>query len=691
MKKQKKSVTSISKKSASKLKGASSKSVSKSSPAVANSKSKSKPVTLKIIKNTKTLSKKMQRASTKLKSAKPTPKAASKASKSKKIITTSKTKVLSSKAVLTKPVLSKSETSKPIFPVSQKLKEKSKLKPKPKRTSNPKLSTQNAENVDASLNVALNKQTTPVFKVVKLGISTGGIRVVVLPKIQVARMSLRAGDRVKLYVKPNSMTKANAQFKTNSNAKTLVAILDIATHNIAHDEIGFFEESATELKVDQHDLVRIEPYPKPEAVFLIQKKLHGHHLTKDDMLVILRSIINYELTDVELTYFVSACYHHELTNKEIASLTEAMIETGNPINFQELYPNRPIVDKHCIGGVAANRTTALVVPILAAAGYIVPKTSSRSITSPAGTSDTLEVLTDVCLNRKKIKDVVKKANCCMVWGGALDLAPSDDMIIRVENPISLDPVGQMIASILAKKKSVGSTHVLIDIPVGVGAKIQSQIKALSLKKKFEEVGSMLGMKVLVIITDGSQPIGNGIGPALEARDILWTLANDARGSAQLKKKAIEVSARLFTMLENLHHHEAVEKAKELLESKQAYAVFVTMLKAQGLAVESLEPSQIEIGKFTYTHHATQTGKITHMDNRILSRIAKLAGAPFDKKAGMYLHVHNHDPVKVGDAIYTIYASDPVVMERVKSHIEIETGVTIKAHLNQHHVSNSSEK
>jgi putative thymidine phosphorylase len=585
---------------------------------------------------------------------------------------------------------------------------KKKIKPsKPSKLAKPTKSPKSPKsgfNVQTQTKVETSKvqvqnhfQSQPIFSAKRLGISTGGIRVVVLPKIVVARLSLRAGDRVKLiqtkatkHSFSHVSKQSNKQIKADSKSKEskhIIAILDIATHNLEHSQIGFFDESAQQLQIKDGDLIRVEPYPKPEAVFIIQKKLHGHHLTKDDMLIILKSIMNYELTDIELTYFVSACYHHELSNTEIAHLTQAMIETGNPIDFGKLFPNRPIVDKHCIGGVAANRTTAIVVPILAAAGYIVPKTSSRSITSPAGTSDTIEVLADVCLNRKKIIEVVKKANCCMVWGGALDLAPSDDMIIKVENPISLDPIGQMIASILAKKKSVGSTHVLIDIPVGKGAKIQSHMKALSLKKKFEDVGKLLDINILVIITDGSEPIGNGIGPNLEARDILLTLANDPAGSKALHKKAIDVSAKLFCMLEHIPHHVAVEKARHILETKKAHAVFVKMLELQGLHVQSLDPQTIPVGEFTYTVVANDSGSITHIDNRIISRIAKLAGAPFDKKAGMYLHVHKHTRVKKGDALYTVYTSDPVILERIKEHVLIETGITIvdshQAHVHGH--------
>src|SRR5579863_5627142 len=119
--------------------------------------------------------------------------------------------------------------------------------------------------------------------------------------------------------------------------------------------------------------------------------------------------------------------------------------------------DRPIVvDKHCIGGIPGNRTTMIVVPIVAALGLTFPKTSSRAITSPAGTADTMGMLADVSLSSDRIYEVIRKTGGCIVWGGALELAPADDVLIAVERPMELDTEAQMVASILAKKKTVSA-------------------------------------------------------------------------------------------------------------------------------------------------------------------------------------------------------------------------------------------
>lgn len=506
---------------------------------------------------------------------------------------------------------------------------------------------------------------TREYSLISLDVETGGIRIVVMDDADAREQRIRAGDRV--LVKPGGNSRSN---------KSVIAVLDTSKKRLKRGQVGVFAETKADLGLQARSKVTITKYGKPDATFHIQKKLHGAELTKDEFCEIIGAIVRNELTDIEMTYFVSACYAHELTINEITYLTEAIIETGNPLDFGKIYPNQPIVDKHCIGGVAGNRTTALVVPIIAAAGYIIPKTSSRSITSPAGTSDTLEVMANVSLTRSQIKNVIKKTKGCLVWGGSLDLAPADDKIIRVEHPISLDPIGQLIASILAKKKSVGSTHVLIDIPVGKGAKVQSRVRALALKRRFEQVGKKLGMHVLVVISDGSQPIGNGIGPALEARDILWTLQNDSRGSKKLYTKAIHLSGLLLEMVGHCKAGYGTHVAKKIVDSGQAAKTFSDMLIAQGLNTKSVNADEYKVGKHTYDVVSPVSGKIAHVDNKIISRIAKLLGAPFDQGAGIYLHAHKLQTVAKGQALYTLYTNDSSLLKRTKLYLKKEIGFDI---------------
>jgi len=474
------------------------------------------------------------------------------------------------------------------------------------------------------------------LKVKEMEISTGDILIALLNEEDAEKLDLYKGDRIKV----------------RNKGKETIAVVDTTKSKkvVPHGKIGIFTELRETIKAKKNDNIFVSVADKPRSIYYIKKKLKGEKLDYNEIHHIVKDIVNNKLTDIELTYFIASTYIHELTIKETVHLTNAIINTGSILKLNKY----PIVDKHCIGGVAGNRTTMIVVPIIAAAGLTVPKTSSRSITSPAGTADTMEVLCNVSFNIEELKKIIKKTNSFMVWGGAVNLAPADDKIIRVEHPVSLDPVGQLLASILAKKKSVSTTHLLIDIPVGKGAKIEKRSNAEKLKKRFEIIGKKLGFVIKVVITDGKQPIGNGIGPALEARDVLWVLKNDNNAPLDLKEKSIRLAGEMLELAKKVKKGFGYKLAKDLVESGMAYKKFVEIIKAQG--GKEIEPEKIKVGKFVHHVKAKKSGKISHIHGKIISKIAKIAGAPKDKEAGIYLNVHLGTKVKKGDILYTIYSS-----------------------------------
>ena len=292
----------------------------------------------------------------------------------------------------------------------------------------------------------------------------------------------------------------------------------------------------------------------------------------------------------------------------------------------------------------------ILVPIIAAAGFTIPKTSSRSITSPAGTADTMEVLAKVSFSFNKMKKIILKTNGCIIWGGALNLAPADDKIINVEKPLEIDAESQLLASIMAKKHSVSSTHILIDIPVGKDAKVRNRAAALKLKKDFEAIGKGLRKHIKVIITDGSKPIGRGIGPALEARDVLWVLKRDKRRPLDLENKCVKMAAEIFGMV---GVRNGKKKALELLSSGKAYKKMAEIIKAQQGRIT--QPEKIKFGKFKLDVKSSRNGIIRGISNTIVSRIARVAGAPLNKGAGIYLYKDVGSSVKKGEKLFTIYS------------------------------------
>ena len=496
------------------------------------------------------------------------------------------------------------------------------------------------------------------FKVQDVDITTGGTLVAILNRKDAMMLDVHTGDRLRI---------------TRGNHST-VAVLDIAESKkvVKRGHIGLMEEVLKKLHAKQGSNVSISLEEKPRSIALIKRKLDGKKLTYEEIYTIVDDIVHNRLTSVEITYFVSAGYVQGIDMEETVALTKAMINTGDVLKI-DCYP---IVDKHCIGGVAGNRTTMVVVPILVAAGYCMPKTSSRAITSPAGTADTMEVLCDVNFNINQIKSIVKKAGGCIVWGGAVNLAPADDKIITVEHPLRIDAEGQLLASILAKKGSVSATHVLIDIPIGKGAKVTRIDKAKRLKKLFLKIGRRLGMNVKVIMTDGSEPIGNGIGPALEARDVLWVLTNHENAPRDLKQKSLLMASKIMRdyPLSGWKRKQCYRHAKYLLESGKAWDVMQRIIKAQGPKVTDWK--KIKLGKHKFDHVAWKDGKVKHIDNVSISRIASVAGAPFDKGAGIYLYRHVGDKVKKGDVLFTVYAENKQKLAYAKDFRKLYDGVEI---------------
>ena len=308
---------------------------------------------------------------------------------------------------------------------------------------------------------------------------------------------------------------------TITSSKKIYTVTDIFPKLVKDNEIGLSQELSKILKLKNGAMVEVSIPELSDASHIIKKKLSDKRLNKKELTLLISEIVQNNLTEAEIAFFVAAEKINGMNLEETINLTKAMVKTGARLKFKGKY----IADKHCIGGISGNRTTPIVVAICTAAGLTLPKTSSRAITSASGTADVIETISNVELSLKKIKEVVDKTGACLAWGGSLGLAPSDDKIIQVERLLNLDIEPQLIASIMSKKLAAGAKYILIDIPYGRGAKVNNLSNAKKLGKKFEKIGKRFKLKLKVVYTDGSQPIGNGAGPILELLDILKVLQN----------------------------------------------------------------------------------------------------------------------------------------------------------------------
>ena len=466
------------------------------------------------------------------------------------------------------------------------------------------------------------------LRIKRINLNTGGPLIAVLSSVDATKLNIYAEERIMI--------------KRIRSKDWVVAVVDVGFSGVNPGQIGLFGETFDRLGADDGAAVEVQFAKLPESLSFIRDKLDGAKLTKEQIGTIVSDIVDNKLSTVELTYFVAGCYTRGMDIYESAYLTDAIVKTGKRLKFD----SKIVLDKHCIGGVPGNRTTMIVVPIVAAAGFLMPKTSSRAITSAAGTADVMEVFAPVALTIDKIKKTIRKTKACMAWGGTMHLAGADESMIRVRQSLSIDPAGMLLASILAKKKAVGATHVLIDIPYGANAKFSTKQEAEKLKRKFEKISSLIGLKVNVILTDGSQPVGNGIGPVLEARDVLGVLHGD--GPKDLADRSVMLATELLRMAGVSN---ARGRVLEILDSGKALKKFREIVVAQGGSSYLHVPR----AKYFCAIFSSRAGTVVMLHNRHLAKLARVAGAPSDKTAGLYLCVKKGMKVKKGDKIFTIYS------------------------------------
>ncbi|MFO1109160.1 MAG: thymidine phosphorylase family protein [Bradyrhizobium sp.] len=472
------------------------------------------------------------------------------------------------------------------------------------------------------------------FKIRRVQLDTGRENVIVISRQSKA---LRA-----------EIFRGFSRVELRRDGKALLATLLITDDGlVGPDEIGLAEPAFRRFGDPEGSPVSVAPAAPPDSLNAVRAKIRGQVLSDAAIEAIVGDITHYRYSDMEIAAFLvgSASF---MTSGELIALTRAMAQAGTQLKW----PSARVVDKHCIGGIPGNRTSMVVVPIVAAHGLTIPKTSSRAITSPAGTADTMEVLARVNVGVEEMKSIVAACNGCLIWGGHVNLAPADDILISVERPLCLDTPEQMVASIISKKVAAGSTHLLIDLPVGPSAKLVNGAEAMRLRKLFEFVGDRFGLAVEAITTDGRQPVGNGIGPVLEAEDVMAVLANDPGAPVDLREKSLRLAAHLLEYDPALRGGAGYARARDLLESGAALKQMHRIMDAQG-------PSDCnsDLGHLTFDVKAASDGIVSGIDCLQLNRLARTAGAPLDKGAGIRLFKKIGDPVEQGEPLYRVHTFD----------------------------------
>ncbi len=476
------------------------------------------------------------------------------------------------------------------------------------------------------------------LKVKRIDVEVGGPEII-LNEEDAKELGLHPQDRVKV----------------TRRGTVTTAIVNLSESMIKRGEIGMFVEISEKLNVKNGDRVNIAPTARPMSVDYIKKKIAGEKLSKDEIYQIVRDIVDDSLSTIELASYVTAVQIRGMDMDETEWMTKAMVETGDTIDFEYT-----VFDVHSIGGVPGNKYAPIAVPIAASMGLKIPKTSSRAISSAAGTADLIEVLTNVMLDVKDIRRIVDEVGATLTWGGAVNLAPADDKIVRVEYPLGIDPHAQVLASVMAKKKAVGANYMVLDIPMGPETKVPDEKTARKYAMDFIELGERLGITVEAAVTYGGQPIGRAIGPALEAREAMQALEGKPVSNS-LIEKATDIAGMLLELGNIAERGEGKDMAKEVLKSGKAREKFLEIINAQGS--RGIEKSDdVPIGKYHAEIHSPEDGYISIVSNKALVKIARTAGAPKDKGAGILLNRKKSEKTEKGEVLYVIYADSKAKLE-----------------------------
>ncbi len=479
-----------------------------------------------------------------------------------------------------------------------------------------------------------------MFKVKLLDLKEGRYEIVM--NFEDAReMGLHTKDRVRVY--------ADHTFKT--------AIVNLAQKSVRKGEIAVPFDLKEALKLKEDDEVAVVPAEKPKSVDFIRKKLDNLELDEKELDAIVKDVISNNLSEIEISAFITGIYINGLTMDEASCLARKMAENGEMLELKQ----KPIFDKHSIGGVPGNKITLLIVPIVAAAGLTIPKTSSRAITSASGTADTMEVLAPVTFDAGEIESIVNKTNGVIAWGGGVNLAPADDIFIQVEYPLSIDPHYLALCSVMAKKYAVGADFVAIDIPMGSEAKVTTMEEAKRYAREFIELGEKMGISVECAITYGDKPIGRAIGPALEAREALEALET-GKVASSLIEKSTDIAGIILEAGGVAKRGMGKRVAREILDSGKAYKKMLEIIEAQG-GDPNITTDDVPVGSYSEYIKSEGSGYVVHISNKAIVSIAREAGAPKDKGAGVFLHVSKGEKVKAGEPLLEIFAESEVKLEQ----------------------------
>lgn len=397
------------------------------------------------------------------------------------------------------------------------------------------------------------------------------------------------------------------------------------------------------------------------AYDVIAKKRDKQELNEEEIKFLINGYINNEIADYQMSAFLMAVYFNGMTSRECKVFTECMLHSGNMMDLSAIKGIK--VDKHSTGGVG-DKTTLIIVPIVAACGVKVAKMSGRGLGHTGGTVDKLESIPgiNIALSVEKFFNVVNSVGCCIVSQSG-NLVPADKKIYSLRDvTATVDSMPLIASSIMSKKIASGADCILLDVKVGSGAFMKTKEDAVELSKIMVNIGEDFNRKVMAVITDMDSPLGNAIGNSLEVWEACEIL--QGRGPEDLKEVCLYLASNMLFMAGKGTIEECENMVRESIKSGIAIKKFEEMINAQGGNISRFEQNYVNDSKVKYEVISKAGGYIESIDTESLGKAAMILGAgrkckedKIDYEAGIILKKKTNDKINKGDVLAVFYSSD----------------------------------
>lgn len=390
---------------------------------------------------------------------------------------------------------------------------------------------------------------------------------------------------------------------------------------------------------------------------IINKKNNNETLSYDELFYAFDGYLNKIITDEEMTKLLRAICDYGMTYDETYYLTDIFIKSGEIVDLSDIPGIK--VDKHSTGGVG-DKTSLVIVPLVAACSVYIPKISGRGLGFTGGTVDKLEAIPGfkVELSNSEFKEVLLK-NHGVFCTQTSNVAPLDKVIYALRDVTNtVESIPLIASSIMSKKIALGADKILIDLKLGSGALIKTESDTNILAEYMKKIGESYNKQVEIMITNMDTPLGNNVGNALEVIEAIEVLKGKEN---DLSKLCIEISSKLVMMAKGVTYKEALKEVTENLRNKNAYNKFVDIVESQ-----KGDLSRLMISDKVVEIKATMSGVIETIDALKIGKLSVKLGAgriqkneKIDYSVGIVLNKKESDQVDVGDILCYLYLNKDI--------------------------------